>query len=662
DQPESKKRRYESGLLVFGRSASFEHGLTPKLEVGPILSQIDESYTDIARTLELAAASFDAGAEKRIVLLTDGRENIGSAEEVARRLAQRGVSIDTVPIGRKQGDEVLAQKVILPARAERQETFAIKCVVESTVEKDAVLKLYRNNTYLGQQDVHLIPGRNVYSFNQTEPQKGFYTYSFEIDTPNDSVSENNRARNFTFVEGQPRLLYLTGDPNESPDLAAMLAPKQIDLEFHQIGYMPQDLADLLTYDGVFFSDVSAERLLPSQQDMIKSYVQGLGKGFVMLGGENSYGVGGWYKSTVEEVLPVTMDFKRQQHFPSTGLAIVIDRSGSMGEMAGGYTKLDLAKKAALESGLLLTPRDYIGVIQFDDQGYWVTDKMQKAASKNKLRAQVGSITIGGGTNIYAGLKPAVDALEDLNAQVKHIILLTDGMSAPGDFEGLTRECKSHDITLTTVATGPDSNVAFLESMAKATDGRFYPLNDARNLSRIFTKETFLAATKSVIEDPFYPNAGEAHPITDGFPFGNSRALLGYNATTKKDLATVSMTAKSGEPLLAHWNYGLGKSIAWTSDAKNRWAAAWMGWGPGQGMWTQAIRWLVGEQESNELIANISREGTSTTVTVDSFTTSGDLDASGDLTAHVISPDLQDHVIPMRQVSPGRFELADESTL
>ncbi|HYE77168.1 MAG TPA: glutamine amidotransferase, partial [bacterium] len=207
--------------------------------------------------------------------------------------------------------------------------------------------------------------------------------------------------------------------------------------------------------------------------------------------------------------------------------------------------------------------------------------------------------------------------------------------------------------------GPDSDERFLKDLAKRGDGRYYPLLDARNLPRIFTKETFLAATKSVIEDPFTPAPGESHPIIQGFPFAASQPLLGYNATTKKPLATVSMTAPSGDPLLVHWNYGLGKSMAWTSDAKNRWAAAWMGWAPAQGLWTQAVRWLVGEQESKQLVANISREGTRTTISVDSFAPDGSLDPQGEVTAHIIMPNLEVREIPLRQVAPGRFEVTAE---
>ncbi|HYE78248.1 MAG TPA: VWA domain-containing protein, partial [bacterium] len=432
--PDKRAEKVQSAALIFGRSASFEHGFSKNLDLSEVQSIVADEYTDIARALELAAATFDAGAQKRIVLLSDGRENIGSAEDTARRLRQRGITVDTVPVGTDRADEVLARKVIIPSKADQKETFVVKCVVESAVEKDAILKLYRNNTYIGERNVHLEPGRNVFSFDMTEPSKGFYTYSFEIDAPGDPQSANNRARNFTFVEGQPRMLYLSGDPSERPDLATMLRPKQIDLEFHQTAFMPHDMRDLLTYDAVFFSDVSAETLTPGQQELIRGYVRALGKGFVMIGGDQSFGVGGWYQSTVEEVLPVTMDFKRQQHFPATALCIVIDRSGSMGEMSGGYTKLDLAKKAAEQSGSLLTARDYIGVIQFDSAGSWVTDRLQKASSKSRLRNQIGSISMGGGTNIYAGLRPAVDELQKSRAQVKHIILLTDGMSAPGDWE------------------------------------------------------------------------------------------------------------------------------------------------------------------------------------------------------------------------------------
>lgn len=657
--PERTKDRAEAALLVFGRNASFEQSFAGALEAGTIQSVVDTGNTDIGRALELAAAVFDPAADKRVILLSDGRETISGAEDAARRLRQRGITIDTIPLGGQQGAEVQARGILVPQRAARQERFTIRCVVDSTLQTDAVLKLYRNNVYVTQQNVQLQPGRNVFTFEQTEANRQFYTYSFEIDAPGDTEGSNNRARGFTVVEGEPRLLYITGDRQEQADLAALLAGQEIRMDFHQTGFLPHDLADLMAWDAVFFSDVSAETITPEQQQLIKAYVQALGRGFVMLGGPSSFGVGGWYNSTIEEVLPVTMDFKRQQHFPATALAIVIDRSGSMMEMGGNYSKLDLAKKAAVEAGSALTNRDYIGVITFDTAGYWVTDpKIQKLTNKSRFQAQVGSITVGGGTNIYAGLRPAVDELATIPAQVKHVILLTDGMSAPGDYDGVLRDCARYGITLSTIAVGADADEKFLNRLAEVGQGRFYSLRDARNLPRVLTKETFLAATRSVIEEPFTPNPGEPSPITDGFPWAASRPLLGYNATTKKDLASVTMFTPQGDPLFAHWNFGLGKSMAFTSDARRRWAAPWMGWGPGQALWTQSVRWLVGEQDSKELVASISREGASTTLAVDSFTTGGDLDATGQLTAFVITPSLETKELPLRQVAPGRFELQE----
>ena len=194
--------------------------------------------------------------------------------------------------------------------------------------------------------------------------------------------------------------------------------------------VPDELADLQNYDLVVFADVPANRLTKKQMELIRTYMQDLGGGFMMLGSENSFGLGGYYKTPIEAILPVRTDTEKKKETPSLAMVLVIDKSGSMGGI-----KIELAKEAARGAVELLGRRDKIGVVAFDGSPFWIAE-MHFASDKLYLSDQIGSITANGGTNLYPALEQAYLALTETHAKLKHVIVLSDGMSQPGDWYGM----------------------------------------------------------------------------------------------------------------------------------------------------------------------------------------------------------------------------------
>src|SRR5688572_1565610 len=267
--------------------------------------------------------------------------------------------------------------------------------------------------------------------------------------------------------------------------------------------MPDNLSDLQNYELLIVSNVPATALSQRQMEVARTYVQDLGGGLMMLGGEQSFGLGGYYKTELEEILPVRSDFEKEKEKPSLGMVLVIDKSGSMsGE------KIEMAKSAARSAVELLSNQDKIGVIAFDGATYVVSD-MQSAGNKGRVSDDISRIDAGGGTVMYPAMEQAYEILQATTAKLKHVIILTDGISSPGDFPGLAQQMISERITVSTVAVGTDSDTQLLQDIANVGQGRFYATDDPASVPQIFAKETVTASKSAIDEQPFIPQVVRA---------------------------------------------------------------------------------------------------------------------------------------------------------
>jgi len=391
---------------------------------------------------------------------------------------------------------------------------------------------------------------------------------------------------------------------------------------------------------------------------IHDYVDKLGGGFIMLGGPNSFGVGGYVHTPIEDVLPVRLKAPDEEEKQSSALAIVIDRSGSMvGE------KLEMAKSAAIATAEVLTRNDYIGVWTFDTQSHPVAP-MTRLSSAAAIAGQIAGITAGGGTNIYPAMTDARNALERVRAKIKHMILLTDGETEGQGYDALASQCRAEGITISTVGVGADAAVGLLQSIASLGGGQYYGAMDASAITRIFTQDTLLHTGRMIREEAFTPRLVERHPILAGWDKFEPPPLLGYVKTLRKSTAQVPLITDQGEPLLAHWRYGLGKATAFTSDAKSRWASLWISrWSDFGRFWSQVIRETARPPQGQGMDVRCVMKGDKAQISVDVMQDAGaranDARVSADVffvAAESLGSALQPiQTLGLRQTGPGLYE-------
>lgn len=611
--------------------------------------------TDIGAALRMGLALLPEGGRSRMILLSDGNDSAGQLADEVLAVAQRGVEIYSVPVGSWRGGEVLVERVALPQEVKEGEPFVLRLTLWSAEETEARFTIHRNGEFLGAQKVHLSPGKNVFAYRQTLRQAGFHTYQVAVEGREDVLEENNRALGVVAVRGRPRVLLVERDQAQAEHLARALRTQQVQVEVRGPGGIPRDLPDLQRFDTVILSNVSSLRMTRRQMEMVRSYVRDAGGGLIMLGGDESFGVGGYYHTPVEEALPVTMEARQRLEVPSLAVVLVIDRSGSMDTRVGQFTKLDLAKEAAQLVVELLDRRSEIGVLAFDTTPGWVVEP-KPVRDRERILGEISTVRPGGGTDMFPALKEAYQSLYQRDALLKHIIVLSDGQSAAGDFTGLIRRIARDRITVSTVAIGRDADARLLRDISRWGRGRFYFTEDPANLPRIFTLEAQLASKSAVVEEPFRAVPIQpGHEILRGIDWPEAPPLGGYVATTSKATAEVLLVSPQGDPLLAVWRYGLGRAGAFTSDAKARWGVLWLKWSGFSPFFAQLTRWTLRTAEPQEAVAEIRRHRNRGIVGVETITPTGQFVNFLEARAGVVTPEKLRRVVELTQVAPGRYE-------
>ncbi len=659
----SLRRGDAAGLVMFGREALVERPLTTggdgAFKQGVTLdSRPDAQATDVESALRLAAGMEGSDRQRRVVVLTDGRENLGDAVREAQWLRSQGVRVDVAPLTVNRGPEVLVDGLRVPGTLFLGERFDLTATVQSSVRTSATLRFYADRTLLSEQHVNLEDGANRFARSLVADRAGYHAFRAEVEPDLDSLVENNQASALALVRGQPRVLVVAPTPDRSPSgredgqaVAAVLRATGVDTELSTPYAMPSTLDGLAGYAAVFLVDVPATDLGDDVMKSLQAYVRDIGGGLAMVGGPDSYGLGGYFKTPVEEALPVYMDLRGKARLPSVGLVLVIDKSGSMSEGAGNTSKIELAKEAAARSVDLLASKDQVGVVAFDGAAKWVVD-LSPVTDPKAMKEAIGTLRADGGTYIYPGLRLAYEALKNANTQVKHVILLTDGISEGGDYEGLLAQMKQADITLSTVAVGSDADRSLLTWLAQMGKGRYYFTSDPTSVPKIFTKETLLASRAYMVNESFTPAIASPSPLLKGLGAGVP-ALDGYVATSPKETAEMVLVSHQGDPVLAAWQYGLGRSVAWTPDGGSRWMGRWAGTPSYSTLFGNVLSWLLPTSQAGGLTLESSASGGQALVTV--RVPPGAAPGSQPARLTVIDPDQGTRQVPLEVTAPGVFQ-------
>jgi uncharacterized membrane protein len=656
-----------AGIVAFGKEALVERLPSDLGEIDRIASTPVRSATDIGAALRLATALFPDDAQKRIVLLSDGNDTTGGGQAEAALAATRDIRIETRLIGLGGSEEVVVERVTTPSTSNLGESIEVVAEIRSSVRQPAAVRLFADGEAVATERVTLEEGVTRIVFDVTPAEAGFHTFRVVVEAARDTFSENDRGDSNTIVKGEPRTLVLAGDEVVADELVAALETQRQLVDTIVPEALPTDLAALATYDSVVLVDVSRARLSDRQLAALQVYVRDVGKGLVMIGGPDSYGAGGYQKTPLEETLPVDMGVRDRQKQPDVALVVVIDQSGSMdachcntfgggaggGTGIGGVRKVDIGKEAILRAAAALTERDELGVVAFNEQAHWVI-RTQPLGGVDDLAGQISGIAPLGQTNIFAGLEQAVVSLEEATATRRHIILLTDGWSSSGQYDAILARMKAAGITLSTVGAGGGSN-PFLQGLAQQGGGRFYDAANPSSIPDIFLKETQQVSGQQIIEEPFFPILTSSSPILRGLDQGLPR-LRGYNGTTAKPAAQTVLVTARDDPLLAQWQYGLGRSVAWTSDSTGRWARDWVGWSGFSRFFSQLVAWTFPGEETGGIEATFEDRGGRTTLHVESVEADGSPRDFYATSAVVVAPDLASSEVTLVQVAPGVYEV------
>src|SRR5919197_3646429 len=654
----SKSGNDQVAVITFGEEASVERALSDDARPPRLAPTERGTRTNIAAAIRAGVAALPPNSARRLVLLSDGRENIDKAEPAAALASAAGVQLLSVPVEQASGHEVLVRQLDAPNQLREGERFTVTAQIQATEPTSTTLHLLMDGTLVSTQDVDLDQGINRLVLPLEPIPAGHHLLRLQIEPEIDTIPQNNAAGALVVVSGPPIVLVIEGSPGEGQYLADALRSSGLKVEVASPVSAALDVASLRNYASGIRANVPANELAAGQMRALKTYVQNYGGGLVVAGGERAYGPGSYARTPLEEMLPVRMDLRGKSVSASTALMLVIDTSGSMGGGPGGASKMDLAKEAAISAAELLGEYDQIGIIAFEDQPRWLIPP-SPATDLGVIQAAIAEMQPGGGTEIYPALKMAYDGLAPVDAKVKHIILLTDGQAPQGDYEDLAKLMERDNISMSTIGIGSDADTNLLQELAQMMHGRYYDGNDPFDLPRLVVKETQQVQRAAIVEEDFKPIRISSNPALDGIDINQLPILRGYVATTPKPQSSVLLASRQIDPVLSEWQYGLGRVMAWTSDVRNRWSSNWINWPDFNRFWAQVVKRTTRPPEDPNRQVTVQVEGNRAQITLDAQTGAEAAERRYlnflPTTATVVGPRGDEHQLDLPQVAPGRYQ-------
>lgn len=644
--------------------------------------------SDIAAAIRLARAMVPADSTGRIVLFTDGNQTSGDAVTEARLAAGTGTPVDVVPLRYRVVSEVVVESVDAPGTAPAGAPIVVRVAIRSTGPASGTLELLDNGgtiditpgeagtgrrvTLEAGRRIELIetelPAGRVHRFeavfipdpaDAAAPERGFAA---------DRVSANNRAEAVTFSSAPGIVLLIDGVGGGNPagpasPLRDALEAGGLEVRMVSPDAAPRDLIELEAYDLVLLSNVASESLSEATVAALARYVTELAGGLVMIGGPESFGAGGWKGTAVEPLLPVVLDLPEQLIKPSAAVVLVLDNSGSMNRpvMGSPYSQQEIANEGAALAIESMDRTDLIGVITFNSS-HRVEIPLMRNRDPAKSASLVRSFTADGGTFCAPALAEAGRMLESADAEVRHIVVLSDGKSKGSDqLPELAASLQERGIKVSTIAVGTAADAQTMAEMAARGGGRFYRVIDPTVLPRILVKAVRVVRSPLVREGEFEPLVlATGSPLVQGLPPGMP-PLGGLVLTQPREEPTVvyAMTTPGGEPLLAHWNAGLGRVAAFTSDA-HHWASRWIDW-PGYGqLWTRIARTIARPPTDRRQELSMGFDGRVLRLRLDATDEAGrPLDLLS-VPGAVYGPGGERTDVRLVQTGPGRYEAEVET--
>lgn len=600
-------RGEEAGVVAFGGDTMIQQLVSEKAEFSALDSMPITTETNMEQAVQTALSLYSEHNSKRLILLTDGSQNAGDLLNMSSSLQAAQVDLQVEKWDSTPQEEVLLSDLTVPESIAVGDHYNVEIEVESTVHTGAKLQLYNDNKLRREETVDLQEGSNHFSFQDTREEEGFTNYRAVVIPDQDTVQMNNEYVAYTEASEKKKILLVEGRTGEAAEFRKVLDAAAYPYQVVAPSEVPTGVQELNKFVTILLENVYVDDLSVGFMDSVESYVKDYGGGLIAIGGDQSFALGGYRDTVLEKVLPVNMDHMEEEELPELAMVMVIDHSGSMSSTSDGKVKLQAAKEAAAGALKNLRDQDQIGVLAFDDSYSWVV-KPQKLTDRDEINQKIMGIREGGSTSIYPALQQAYNAVKKTDAQLKHVILLTDGQDDGGqNYEKLLMNAEKDGITVSTVAVGNDADDNLLQRISELGKGRAYQ-TDGEELSRIFAQEIYLSQGDFLINRDFTPVITADSDIMDGLEDGLPE-LHGYIGTSVKNGASaVWMDDKKEDPILAVWQYGLGTTIAFTTDVTNEWTGNYALWDEYPLLWSHLIAKSIYNQDNSESKITAKQEG------------------------------------------------------
>jgi uncharacterized membrane protein len=640
------------GVISFAQESSVLIGMGPAHEQPSLTSVLAESTveqdsTDILTSLKRSLELLPENYHRRIVLFTDGIHNVSGASitDFLPLFSASGAEIMTIPLNTVK-DAIRVQELQLPNQVRKGQPFTIQAIIESDGSLPKVtVTLYHNEVPIPDIEFSLQKGRNVLTFPKQQVSENHpHIYQLQLNV-SDEILENNQAYGVVQIQDKPHILYVEGDLEYADNLRRVFEKNGFVVDVISATEIPTELVTLQHYDVLILSNISADTLPSAQLDIIETFVSDLGYGLIVIGGDDAFGPGGYTDTTLERILPVEMTPRERKE--AVALVFIIDTSGSMANYVGAQKKIELAIEAIRAGIRNLESEDQAAVIGFDVK---IRDISFLTSNHDTLINAVGRLKpTGGTTTMGAAIETASKMLKASEAKRKHIILLSDGKSEGehSQFIENAKKIAEARIGITAIAIG-DAAEDLLEAIAKAGSGKYIPVQNVQELPKILM-DAVRETQNYIIQEQFQPIiVSPTTSVLEGID--TSPLLYGYVATTEKSIAQVFIKSHKDEPILAGWHYGLGKSVAWTSDIKPAWSRDWISWTNFSKFWGQVANWtLPTEAADTDFDLIVSPRNGSAEVVIDTQQAS-----PASYTVQVAGPNGTSESVEMQQVSSTRY--------
>ncbi len=652
-----KGKSDQAGLIIFGKTPACELSPSMSFPFEAFNSQVDRGATNIEQTLSYAGALLPEDSQGKVVLISDGVQTEGNLSRILDDLKGRGVAVDVLPIDYSYRNEVWLERLDLPQAVKLGETYEAGMLVKSLSEGKGKLVLRENGVVIAEQEIDYKTGTNRYTVPITLRSTGYYEYTASIEVPKvqDSLSQNNTVLNYIFVEGEGKVLLVTDGSGDRRDWELLQKGIQAgDRVVERIdgADLPRDATSLMPYDCIVFANVPHDEFDVQQLQAVRDAVYNLGVGFLMVGGSNSFGPGGYHRTVIEEILPVSMDVSQKKVLPKGALAIILHSC----EFPEGNTWGKRITKQAIK---VLGAQDEVGVLAYTEVGERWLFELTPAGEYESLVPIINGATIGDMPSFQNTMQLGLKGLMKSNAATRHMIILSDGDPQPPT-PALIKEFIDAKISVSMVAVFPHGGleISKMQGVAEVTGGRYYFPEDPEQLPSIFIKESKTLKRSMLQNKVFTPEIAFPSPILKGIE--GLPELKGYVITTAKGHPAMTiLTAppdeedpESQDPVLSIWQHGLGKTAAFTSDFSSNWGEYWQQWNRFQPFIKQLLTEVSRVKKDGHLRMSTHTSGGDAVIVVEDFHPD---EGFLELTAKLAGPNQKSENIQLKQVAPRRYQ-------